>query len=177
MRQGNVFTLVCHSVHRGEGSAQLPPPLDAEPPRVGQTPLDADPLGLGRSPSLDADPTPKVGQTPLPDTVNKRAVRILLECILVKVKRLSVTLLSVLIVYFVREIQIELSEIAILRFLLQSVFIILQCVQLCLARMTALKTNMLAFAQYERALTVLVQLRHTASLSNLRLKRHHVWCS
>ena len=65
----------------GGGSAQLPP-LDTEPPGVGQTPLDADPLGLGRPP-LDADPTPKVGQTPLPDTVNKRVVRILLECILV----------------------------------------------------------------------------------------------
>ena len=121
----------------GGGSAQLPP-LDTEPPGVGQTPLDADPLGLGRPP-LDADPTPKVGQTPLPDTVNKRAVRILLECILVKVKRLSVTLLSVLIVYFVREIQIELSEIAILRFLLQSVFIILQCVQLYLAQSIILR--------------------------------------
>ena len=168
--QGNVFTLVCHSVHRGRGSSpphpladlvvgQTPPyahpqcrlplgwadppwkqtpsgwvdppsppnadpppglgrspsgwadppvPTDADPPGVGHTPprcrppLDADPLRLGRSPLSprppDADPPPRVGQTPLhppqiqtpprcrpppPITLNKRAMRILLECILV----------------------------------------------------------------------------------------------
>ena len=77
--QGNVFTPVCHSVHRGRGSAQ-PPALDADPPGVGQTSLDADPLGWPDPP--DADP-PGVWQIPPPDTVNKRSVRILLECILV----------------------------------------------------------------------------------------------
>ena len=68
-------------------------------PPVGQTLLDADPLGgppgcwpPGRPPGR-ADPLgcrsplgrllPPVGQTPLPGYVNKRAVRILLECILV----------------------------------------------------------------------------------------------
>ena len=49
--EGNVFTAVCHSVHRGAGGGGSAQPPDAEP--------------------LDAD------------TVNKRAVRILLKCILV----------------------------------------------------------------------------------------------
>ena len=49
--QGNVFTPVCHSVHRGVG---LPNPLpDTDPPR--QTPPDADSPGLGR-PSLTQTP-------------------------------------------------------------------------------------------------------------------------
>ena len=59
-------------------------PLGCRPPGVGQTTLVADPP--------DADPNPEVGQRfgrgldadiPPPDTVNKRAVHILLECILV----------------------------------------------------------------------------------------------
>ena len=69
--QGNVFTLVCHSVHRGRGSAQ-PPRMQT--PWIGQTPWmqtphgwadppGCRPPGLGRPPSLDADP-PGVGQTP-----------------------------------------------------------------------------------------------------------------
>ena len=85
------------------------PLLDADPPRVGQTQLDADtnrgwayPTGLGRSP-LDAD-LPGLGRPPWmqippdvdpswmqtprgwadpPNMVNKQAVCILLECILV----------------------------------------------------------------------------------------------
>ena len=62
------------------------PPLDADPPPgVGQTPLYAD---SPPSPKVGQTPwmqTPRVGQTlpPPPDTVNKRAVRILLQCILV----------------------------------------------------------------------------------------------
>ena len=59
--QGNVFSSVCHSVHRErEGGLPNPPrmqtPPDAYPPRVRQTPLDADPLGLGRCPRGWADP-------------------------------------------------------------------------------------------------------------------------
>ena len=53
--QGNVFTPVCHSVHRGEGS--LPTPLPRCRPPWMQTPLG------WVDPSLDADP-PGVGQTP-----------------------------------------------------------------------------------------------------------------
>ena len=67
--QGNVFTPVCHSVYRGEGSAQ--PPLDAEPP-------DSEP-----PPPPMYTPPPPLDENPSPDTVNKREVCILLECILV----------------------------------------------------------------------------------------------
>ena len=121
LRQGNVFTPVCHSVHRGVSAT----PLGRHIP--GQTPPGRHPMGRhppGRHPQADtprqtsplAD-TPRQtppGQTPqadtpwadtplarhppphpvhagiytlLPstcwDTVNKRAVRIPLECILV----------------------------------------------------------------------------------------------
>ena len=89
--QGNVLTPVCHSVHGGRGSGQPPPsvgrlggywadPPDADPPRCRpprcrppgcrppwmQTPLELDPSGC---------------RPPL--YINKRVVRILLECILV----------------------------------------------------------------------------------------------
>ena len=103
--QGNVFTPVCHFCSRGKGVCPTPTPrmetpwgwadlqMQTPPPRCGwlgrphgvrQTPLDADPpdvdpqmqspLVFGRPP-LDADP--------LPNMVNKWAVHILLECILV----------------------------------------------------------------------------------------------
>ena len=81
--QGNVFTLVCHSVHRGRWVYPTPPldrplsSLDADHP-----PPDADPLF-----PLDADPPPWMqipsGCRP-PHTVNKRAARFLLECTLVR---------------------------------------------------------------------------------------------
>ena len=62
--EGYVFTRVCHSVHRG-GSASvhagIPPWSRPNPP--------------------GAEPPPE--QCMLGDTANKRAVRILLECILV----------------------------------------------------------------------------------------------
>ena len=75
LRQGNVFTPVCHSVH------QVPPTwLDI---------LRADTL-LGRHLRADIPPWPDTlrADTPrekymLGDTGNKRALRILLECILV----------------------------------------------------------------------------------------------
>ena len=106
--QGNVFTPVCHSV---QGGGVLPnPPLDADsqgwadplpgcrptprvrqtpqmqtPSRLGRTPWMQTPLGLGRPP--DANP-PRCRSPPRcrphpHDTVNKRLVCILLECILV----------------------------------------------------------------------------------------------
>ena len=55
---------------------QTPLPLG-----VGQTPPDADPLGLGRPTRCRP---PWGWADPPSDTVNKRAVRILLECILVR---------------------------------------------------------------------------------------------
>ena len=70
LEQGNVFTPVCHSVHRGV-CPTLPHRQTggwADPPR--QTPLDADPLGRPpwmqtppRPTFLDADPPPPM-QTP-----------------------------------------------------------------------------------------------------------------
>ena len=69
--QGNIFTSVCHSVHRGKGV--YPTPTWMQTPWVGQTPRDQTP-GLSRPPSVMGRP---------PDTANKQAVRILLECILV----------------------------------------------------------------------------------------------
>ena len=91
--QANVFTPVCHSVYGGvcptpldadplPGLDRPPPPPDADPPGVGQTPPGCRPRPrVGKTP-LDATPPPGVGQTNPTDTVNKRAVRILLECIL-----------------------------------------------------------------------------------------------
>ena len=54
--QGNIFTPVRHSVHRGGGLPQRPPPAKETPPETG---------------------------TPTRHTVNERPVRISLECILV----------------------------------------------------------------------------------------------
>ena len=76
--EGNVFTGVCHSVHR---VLTIPPwkhPLDTPP-----TPLD--------TPRLPGHATTPGHTPPYPapirqDTVNLRSVRILLECILVLLK-------------------------------------------------------------------------------------------
>ena len=72
--QGNVFTLVCHSVHRG--SAQHPhgqTPLDVDPlgadpphcrpPRMQTPPLWADQPGRPPPHPLDADPPVYVNNT------------------------------------------------------------------------------------------------------------------
>ena len=101
--QGNIFTGVCDSVHRGCGVPQCMlgyhnPPGTRHPPGPGRYPWDqagtlpwdqvgtpwtrqtpprtrqAPPLGAGRHPPE---------QSILGDTVNERAVCILLECILV----------------------------------------------------------------------------------------------
>ena len=69
------------------GLGRLPPGVEETPPELGN-PLDAD-LPPGWAAPLDADPSqcwadpPDADPPPPPDTVNKRAVRILLECILV----------------------------------------------------------------------------------------------
>ena len=68
LREGNVFTPVCHSVDKGG--------LPSHNAMSRQTPA------LGRQPSLGRL-TPRSGGKPLRHTVNRRAVRILLECILV----------------------------------------------------------------------------------------------
>ena len=85
--QGNIFTPVCHSVHRG-GSASvhagIPPPLNqADPPRTRQTP----PQDQADTPPDQADAPPRPGR--LQHTVYERPVRILLECILVSSKIMS----------------------------------------------------------------------------------------
>ena len=86
--QGNVYTRVCHSVHRREGGCVSQHAmgrgvhlLSKHPPRQthpGQTPPRQTPAS-GQTP-------PHPGRSPLlilRDTVNKWAVRILVECILV----------------------------------------------------------------------------------------------
>ena len=68
-----VFLHLCVILFKGGGERSAPP--GCRPPRIGQTP------------PLDADPTPRgwadTPPHPTPDTVNKRTVRILLECMLV----------------------------------------------------------------------------------------------
>ena len=97
-----MFLHLCVILYTGRGGSALdadPPGLGrlpwgwadplglGRPPRLGKPPVDADPPQLGRPPGVEQDSPgcrlPEVGQTPA-DTVNKRAVRILLECILVQ---------------------------------------------------------------------------------------------
>ena len=67
--QGYVFTRVCDSVHRGSASVHA-----GTPPTWEQTPQGAD---TAPPPERTSPP----GQYMLGDMGNKRAVRILLECI------------------------------------------------------------------------------------------------
>ena len=69
--QGNVFKPVCHSVHMGCSLLSM-----------HHRSHDQGGLHLGRSASRGVGRPPEVHGI-LQDTVNKRAVRILLECILV----------------------------------------------------------------------------------------------
>ena len=99
--QGNIFTPVCHSVHRGEGVClsacwdTTPPPPGADPweqtpPRTDHPPRpDTPPEQNPHPPGADPpDQTPPRSRHPPPGsrlqhTVYERPVRILLECILV----------------------------------------------------------------------------------------------
>ena len=84
----HLFSSVCHSVHRGNTWAGTPPGRYTSPglPRAGTPPLGryTPPRWAG---TLPGRYTPLGRYTSLGsacwDTVNKRAVRILLECILV----------------------------------------------------------------------------------------------
>ena len=78
--QGNIFTSVCRSVHNGRG-VSFPECI------TGHMTGEGLPLGEGLHPGMStssgvrADSSKKHGK--LRDMVNKRVVRILLECILV----------------------------------------------------------------------------------------------
>ena len=72
--QGNFFTPVCDSVHIGGLSAPLHAGIHPPPRTRGRHP----PMTRGRHPPQDQRQT-----SLLRDTVNMRAVRILLKCILV----------------------------------------------------------------------------------------------
>ena len=83
--QGNIFTPVCHSVHRGEGVC-LSACWDTTPPGADtpqeQTPPGPDPPS--RHPPRTRPPQNRhPHRTRLQHTVYERPVRILLECILV----------------------------------------------------------------------------------------------
>ena len=107
--QGNIFTPICHSVHRGVSGE--PPRDQGEPPGPGRPPQDQgeppwtkenhptqdqgepphqtreNPPGPRRHPPDQGEPPPGPCRPPpgrrLQHTVNERPVRILLECILV----------------------------------------------------------------------------------------------
>ena len=96
--QGNIFSSVCQEFcSQGEGSASVhawippPPPPEADMPPGSRHPPEADPSEADTPPRsrhpLEADTprkqTPPPPQCMLGDTVNKRAVCILLECNLV----------------------------------------------------------------------------------------------
>ena len=72
LRQGNVFTRVCHSVQGGVHAMHTPLPCMPSPPCTPT--CHTRPLPRMPSPTTHAPPR---------DMVNERAVRILLECILI----------------------------------------------------------------------------------------------
>ena len=96
--QGYIFTAVCESVHRGgdlpqcmlgyhipqEQTSPHPPRADTPPPPGSRHPPDQAPTCPDQArPTREQTPTPPPVQSMLGDTVNARAVRILLECNLV----------------------------------------------------------------------------------------------
>ena len=83
--QGNIFAPVYHSVHRRGGG--IPEGTEVDPPGA-DTPLGADPP-WSRHPA-GADNPPPTGSR-LRHTVYARPVRILLECILVLTKVLTIS--------------------------------------------------------------------------------------
>ena len=81
--QGNIFTGVCYSVHKGVCLSACWG--TTPPPRPGRYPQDqAGPPGPGRHPPGARNPpgpvTPPPEQSIMGDTVNDQAVCILLEC-------------------------------------------------------------------------------------------------
>ena len=83
--QGNIFTGIFDSVHRGEGVClsafwDTTTPQDQAPPGLGTPWNQAHPPGPGTPPGPGRHPPE---QSILGDTVNERAVCILLECNLV----------------------------------------------------------------------------------------------
>ena len=83
--EGYVFTRVCTSVHRGEYLGRYPhrDQVHPPPPGPGTSPLGpSTPPGTRYTPPTLDQAHPRE-QCMLGDTDNKRAVRILLECILV----------------------------------------------------------------------------------------------
>ena len=106
LRQGNVFTPVCHFVHRARGVSATHPQADSPP---GQTPPTQCMLGYTPPPC----PVHAGIHTPLPsacwDTVNKRSVRILLECILV-LKNFPEELIDFILIIIWKEIFIHKRE-------------------------------------------------------------------
>ena len=79
--QGNIFVPVCHSVHRGVCFSAYPPPQRRTPPHPPeQTPPRKRHSPQGPDPPRSRHPP---AQCMLGDTLNKQAVRILLECNLV----------------------------------------------------------------------------------------------
>ena len=64
--QGNVFTRVCDSVHRGGLQAgRTPPPDQADPPGPGRPPWTREnPPAPGRPPTHQGEPPPRPGRPP-----------------------------------------------------------------------------------------------------------------
>ena len=87
--QGNIFTPVCHPVHKGVPDQQSPPPPRDQTPHRDQTPPgtrhppDQTPRTRHPPDQTPPGPDPPPGNSRLRNTVNDRPVRILLECILV----------------------------------------------------------------------------------------------
>ena len=69
--QGNIFTLVCHSVHRGGVSSRENPPCQGEPPLPGRIPPGREtpaPRTRQTPPRDQADTPPRTRQTHPPRT-------------------------------------------------------------------------------------------------------------
>ena len=87
--EGYVFTLVCHSVHRGgvclSECWDTTTPREQAPPQE-QAPLDQVPPGTRHPPRTRHPPGPGTPPPPGQRQLLLRTVRILLECILVQNK-------------------------------------------------------------------------------------------